>query len=73
MYKLYQRNKKCAECILELYKHVEFFKNTREVLEKLEPQANASCSTRVFLKNSKCLHVDNSTMHEEQVFFSFLL
>ena len=29
--------KKRAECIVELYKHAGFFKNTTEVLEKHEP------------------------------------
>ena len=46
-----------------------FIKNTREVLEKHEPQANASRTSRVFLKNPKCLY--NSTMYEEQVFYFF--
>ena len=32
-----------------------FFKNTREVLEKHELQANASCNSRVFLKTSHVL------------------
>ena len=27
------------KCIVELYKHARIFKNTREVLEKHEPQA----------------------------------
>ena len=40
-------SKKRAECIVELYKHAGFFKNTREVLEKHEPQANASRTSRV--------------------------
>ena len=48
----------------------DFFKNTREVLEKHELQENASHTSRVFLKNSKCLC--NSTMYEEQVFISFI-
>ena len=61
--------KKCAECIVELYKHAGLFKNTREVLEKHEPQANASCTSRVSLKSPKCLY--NSKMHEEQVFYFF--
>ena len=30
------------------------FKNMREVLEKHEPQANASRTSQVFLKNPKC-------------------
>ena len=34
--------KKRAECIVELYKQAGFFKNTGEVLDKNEPQANAS-------------------------------
>ena len=63
------RNKKCAKCIVELYKHVGFFKNMREVLEEHEPLANASRTSRVFLKNPKCLY--NSTMYEEQVFHFF--
>ena len=50
-----QRNKKRAECIVELYKHAGLFKNTREVPEKHEPQANASRTSR----------------HEEQVFYFF--
>ena len=58
--------KKCTECIVELYKHAGLLKNTREVLEKYELQANASCTSRVFLKNPKCLY--DSTMYEEQVF-----
>ena len=41
----------------------------REVLEKHEPQVNASRTFRVFLKNSKCLY--NSTMYKEQVFYFF--
>ena len=45
------------------------FKNTIEVLEKHEPQASASGTSQVFLKNPKCLY--NSTMHEEQVFYFF--
>ena len=36
------------------------------MLEKHEPQANASRTYRVFLKIPKCLY--NSTMYEEQVF-----
>ena len=48
----------------------DFFKNTREVLERQESQANASRTSRVFLKNPKCLY--NSTMYEEQVFISFI-
>ena len=48
---VYKRNKKRSECIVELYiKHAGFFKNTREVLEKHESQANASRTSRVFLK-----------------------
>ena len=35
---------------VELYKHVGFFKNKREVLEKHEPQANASCTSQVSKK-----------------------
>ena len=31
------RNKKRAECIVELYKHAGIFKNMREMLEKHEP------------------------------------
>ena len=54
---------------VELYKHAGFFKNKREVLEKHELQANASCTSQVFLKNPKCLY--NSTMYEEQVFYFF--
>ena len=61
--------KKRAECIVELYKHAGSFKNTREVLEKLEPQASVSRTSRVFLKIPKCLY--NSIMHEEQVFYFF--
>ena len=41
------------------------FLTTREVLEKHEPQANASCTSGVFLKNPMCLC--NSRMYEEQV------
>ena len=62
------RNKKCAECIVELYKYTGFIKNTTEVLEK---QTNASRTSRVFLKNPKCLY--NSTMYEEQVFLNALV
>lgn len=29
----YERNKKRAECIVELYKHLGTLKNTRDVLE----------------------------------------
>ena len=39
------------------------------MLEKLEPQANASRSSRVFLKNPKCLYT--STVYEEQAFNFF--
>ena len=46
------RNKKRAKRIVELYKHAGFFKNTREVLEKHEQQANASRTSRMFLKTS---------------------
>ena len=31
------RNKKRAECFVELYKHAGIFKNMREMLEKQEP------------------------------------
>ena len=62
--------KKCTECIVKLSKHARFLKDTREVLGKHEPQANASHSTRVFLKNPKCL-IYNSTMPEEKVFYFF--
>ena len=61
-----------AKCIVELstwYKHTGSLKNTREVLEKHGPQANASCTSQVFLKNLKCLY--NSAMYEEQVFYFF--
>ena len=61
--------KKRAECIVELYKHAGSFKNTREVLEKHEPQASVSRTSRVFLKIPNCLY--NSIMHEEQVFYFF--
>ena len=54
-----------TECIVELYKYAGILKNTREALEKLEPQANASRTSGVFIKIRKCLY--NSTMHEEQV------
>ena len=30
----YQRNEKRAECIVELHKHAEIFKNTREVMRE---------------------------------------
>ena len=49
-----------------VHKHAGCFKNTREVLEKHEPQANTFHTARVFLKIPKCLY--NSTMYEEQVF-----
>ena len=39
-----------------LYKHARFFKNTREVLEKHEPQASASRTSLVLLKKSQVLH-----------------
>ena len=64
------KKRKRAECIVELCNHAGFFKNAREVLEKHEPQGYASRTSRVFLKNSKCLY--NSTMYEEQVFISFI-
>ena len=57
------------ECIVELYKHVGIFKNMREVLKKHELQVNASCASRVFFKNPKCLY--NSTMYDEQDFYFF--
>ena len=49
--------------------HAGYFKNTREVLEKHEPQANACRTSQVFLKNLKFLN--NSTMYEQQVFYFF--
>ena len=33
---IWNYSKKCAKCIVELYKHADFFKNMREVLEKHE-------------------------------------
>ena len=63
------KRKKHAKCIVELYKHVGFFKNTREVLEKHEPQANASCTSLVFLKNPK--HLYKSRIYKEHVFYFF--
>ena len=50
--------KKCTECIVELYQHAGFFKNTREVLEKDKLQANASCTSWMFLKNPKYLIIE---------------
>ena len=44
--------------------------NTREVLERHGPQANASRTSRVFLTNPKRLY--NSTMYDQQVSFKFL-
>ena len=61
--------KKRAECIVELYKHAGSFKNTREVLEKLEPQASVSRTSRVFLKIPKCLY--NSNNARGTSFFNF--
>ena len=62
-------NKEIKKAPSELSSYIStaagFFKNTREVLEKHEPQASVSRTSRVFLKIPKCLY--NSTMHEEQV------
>ena len=55
-----------------MYKHAGFLKNMREVLEKHDPQVDASRTSRVLLKiPNACIHC-SSTMFEEQVFL-FLL
>ena len=60
----------CSSHIVELYKHLGFFKNTRES-EKHSPAAHASlallsCSG---LKNPACLY--NSTMHSARFLFLY--
>ena len=62
-------NLKNAPSALLSYKSTRDFLRTREVLEKHEPQANASRTSRVSLKNPKYLCI--STMYEEQVFYFF--
>ena len=52
-----------------IYKHVGFYKNIREVLRKHESQANASVALLDVLKNLKCLN--NSIMYVEEVFLIF--
>lgn len=52
---------KALSALLSYIRTQEFLR-TRE---KLEPQANASRTSGVFIKIRKCLY--NSTMHEEQV------
>ena len=54
----YRRNKKRAECIVELYKHARIFKNTREVQK----------STSV-LKNSQVLITQQCSRNEIFYFF----
>ena len=54
----YRRNKKRAECIVELYKHARIFKNTREVQR----------STSV-LKNSQVLITQQCSRNEIFYFF----
>ena len=39
------------------YKHAGILKNMREVLQKNEPQENASRTSQVFLKNHKYLKI----------------
>ena len=63
------KEKNARRALLSYISTRDFFKNTREVQEKHGLQANASCTSRVFLKNPKCLY--NSTMYEEQVFYFF--
>ncbi len=47
----------------------EFLRTQEKCIEKHEAQPSASRTSRVFLKNLKCLY--NSIMHEEQVFYFF--
>ena len=47
------KKQKTHKCIVELYGHAGFFRNTREVLEKHELQVSASLTSQVFLKNPK--------------------
>ena len=47
--------KNAPSALLSYIQHAGLFKNTREVLEKHEPQANASRTSRVFLKKSQVL------------------
>ena len=61
--------KKAPSALLSYIRHAGIFKNTIEVLEEHEPQANASRTSRVFLKNPKCLY--NSTMYQEHDFLFF--
>jgi len=63
--------KNVSECIVELYKHVVIFKNTREVLEAL---GCASCFSMHFcrvLKITTCLN--NSIMHSDTFFISLIM
>ena len=77
-------NKKRAECIVELYKHAGIFKNTKEVLERHEPQANASRTSKVFLRwlntvllavsgNSRdgvCFKLDKQTWRRKKLWYT---
>ena len=67
----YKRNKKtCSSCIVELYKHLGFFKNTREVPEALACGSCFSSPSIVFLKIPACL-IYNSTMHSARFLFLY--
>ena len=64
----YKRNKKtCSSCIVELYKHLGIFKNTREVQRGTRLRLVPLCTSLVFLKIPACLY--NSTMHSARFLF----
>ena len=66
----YKRNKKtCSSCIIELYKQLGIFKNTREVRETLACGSCFSSTSLVFLKRPAGLY--NSTMHSARFLFLY--
>ena len=62
-------NKNALSSLLGYISTRDFFKNTREVLKKHEPQVNASRTSRALKKTPKFLY--NSIMYEENVFHFF--
>ena len=54
---LFKEIKNAPSALLSYISTRDFFKNTREVLKKHEPQANAFRTSRVFLKKIPCAYI----------------
>ena len=59
---MYERNKKRAECIVELYKHAGIFKNTREVQRSTSRSRTSRVFARARSDDIGCVHYI-STVH----------